>query len=206
MDPGMIFVFTGIDGAGKTTRVIPEIVMHLQNDMVLNHIRWRPVTILKSPTTFMEHMSSVISNSKSPLVKATIQMADNYKHMNTCLSRSIKGDIVISDRWWYDAFVYNYLELSGSVGTQAADRILREMYPSISVVIPTICFLCVVPPDVAHTRKPDYPLEFMERIFERYIEVSRGMFEMEYIDCTDIDAAVSEIYRRIVTRINGANQ
>jgi len=206
MDPGMICVFTGIDGAGKTTRVIPEIVMHLQNDMVLNHIEWRPVTVLKSPTTFMEHMSSVINNSKSPLVKATIQMADNYKHMNTCLSRSIRGDIVISDRWWYDAFVYNYLELSDSVGSRAAERILKEMYPNVAVVSPTVCFLCIVPPDVAHARKPDYPIEFMERVFERYVKVSRNMFEMEYIDCCDVDAAVDQIYRKIVAHIDGADR
>lgn len=201
MEPGIICAITGIDGVGKSTRIIPEIATRLRNDMILGHIGWRPISVIKAPTAFMDQAKHMLDGMDSPVVRAYIQMADNYLHMNTCLSRSIKGDIVLADRWWYDAFVYNYIELSKSIGPTLADRLIGSMYPSMSVVYPTLNFLCVIDPDIAFSRKPDYDYERMKEIDARYRMIGEKLFEMEIVDCTDINWAINHMYRAIIGQL-----
>lgn len=203
----MTYAITGIDGVGKSTKIIPEVVRRINNASMLGHMPKTNIVVNHVPTARFRDLFNFLDRyslfndpmKKRELLYETYAHAiDNYTYTIKCITDMLKGNLVISDRWWFDVYAYDYTKLEMCFGDKIATDILNTLYPEAYSLWPDKCFLCVIDPETASRLKPDYPADFMEKVHRRYIEYCAPTFHMIPIDAADPEKAAEEIAREII--------
>lgn len=195
---GKIFVVTGMNGSGKTSRIVPGVVSVLKE-----RYPERQIVSFGVPTQLYYSAMSVIGVTdpvKRAIVELMAHALDNYRFMNTCLSLALNGVIVVTDRWWTDGYVYDYANLlTNGISEDVVMGILNEVYLDSSVVIHDSGVICDIPAEVAVERMVErdgssrYSKEYMEIVRKRYTEFCVKHFGYEVVDAADTDGAITRI-------------
>lgn len=182
----LVISFSGIDGAGKTTQI--ELLTSALRELGLRVVLirfWDDVAVLrrlreKTGHTLFRGEKGVGAPGK-PVRRRDKNVQSWYVlPIRLCLyfldmaSLSLKSaelkrkndaDVLIFDRYLYDQVANLNVE---SRLLRAYIRLLLRLLPQ-----PNIAILLDADPVLACTRKPEYPLEFVRRNRDAYIELSK---------------------------------
>lgn len=203
----LIVSFSGIDGAGKTTQ-IEYLRQSLEaSGAKVDLIRfWDDVATLKC---FREASSHALFKSESGVgtpdrpvnrqdkniqtwymtpIRLFLYLLDSL-HLNLIVRRAKRSsaDVVIFDRYIYDELAN--LNLAGSMCQRLYAKWALRWTRS-----PDAAILLDADPAHARARKPEYPLDFLIRNREAYLDLSIMTPVMKVIRAQSIGAAAAEIY------------
>jgi thymidylate kinase len=203
----LVISFSGIDGAGKTTQ-IESLRQNLEaNGTKVTSIRfWDDVATLKRLRETSSHAlfksEAGVGTPERPVnrqdknvqswymtpVRVFLYSLDSLRlSFIVRRSRRTYTDVVIFDRYIYDELAN--LNLAGFWQRLFAKYMLRWTSK------PDIAILLDADPTRARARKPEYPLEFLIRNREAYLELSRMTAVMRVIRAQSIAESADEIYR-----------
>jgi thymidylate kinase len=183
-DSVRVISFSGIDGAGKSTQ-IEALRAHLR-DLGFRSVLytfWDNIVVLPR---LREHMSSKAFNGDqgvgSPdkpitrrdknvtswyitVVRFLLYLLDAYSLRVAVAGTSYSDtDFIIFDRYIYDELANLPLDRSS---VRLFARLLVRLTPK-----PDIAFIVDAEPEAAHSRKPEYPLDFVRKNREAYLKLS----------------------------------
>jgi thymidylate kinase len=214
LDNVKLVSFSGIDGAGKSTQIEA-----LQSYLLEIGVRSTLYTFWDNVVVFpglREHMSfkafrgdTGIGSPDKPIVRRDknvtswyltairlfLYLLDAYSLRVAVSGRSNTEDVVIFDRYIYDELanlpLKNWLVLSYV-------RLLLVLIPK-----PDLAFVVDAEPEAAHIRKPEYPLEFVRKNRDSYIELShvvRGITVLPPRSAEETTAKIKESISRLCLR------
>jgi thymidylate kinase len=179
-----IITFSGIDGAGKTTQIEAlSLCLQKQGLSVVRLSFWDHVAIWSNLRAGVGHraLDSIHSDSMAERAFApknnkhirkwylsaaraglyVLDAARLHRLLATQLIRS--SDVVIFDRYIYDQ-IANIYSPSNAARTYA--RMLLRRTPA-----PDLAFVLDASPAAAFARKPEYPLEFVHRNRQNFLQL-----------------------------------
>jgi len=178
--PGVLVVFEGIDGAGKTTQV----------EMLESALRKakEPVTRSKEPTNGSwgkKIRDSASTGRKSPREELKYFLYDREQHAQAIVRPALqRGEVVILDRYYYSTIAYQGVR---GLPVEKLHQMMKKKF-----LRPDVVFLLDISPDVSIPRirkRGDIPNEF-ERIHN--LEDARDIFNsIRDTRIVKIDAAMS---------------
>jgi len=199
--------FSGIDGAGKSTQI-----EHLLSCLTARGLRvrvfrfWDDVakltriregtghTIFRgdkgvgSPEAPINRRDKNVRGWPMTCLRLFLYLVDAMSLRNV-FRRATKSDIdcVVFDRYIYDELANLKLE---NTTIRAYVRLVMSIAPR-----PDVSFVIDADPLSAHTRKPEYPLEFIHSNRQAYLSLSRMMGGFTIIAPMGIEEAKNEISR-----------
>lgn len=208
----MIISFSGIDGAGKSTQIlalqswlessgVQVTALRFWDDIVafarlresMSRKAFRGDQGIGSPERPLHRRDKNVSSPALTTIRACLYFADaisltlslhRVQHQNP-------DDVVILDRYIYDELAN--LPLRNPL-VRGFTRILLGLAPK-----PDVAFLLDAAPEAARARKPEYPLEFLDRNRESYIALSRIIPDMYVIEDPSVDGAQQKIRQRTLS-------
>jgi thymidylate kinase len=175
--------FSGIDGAGKSTQ-IETLSAHLKMcGMRVRHIIfWDDIAVLKSFREFSGHAlfkgDKGIGSPSNPINRRDKNVQTWYMTVARLLmylldafslslvgakARKCGADVIIFDRYTYDELVN--LPLENFVARLYA-RFLLSLVPK-----PDVAYVLDADPEQARARKPEYPVQFLQRSRAAYVRL-----------------------------------
>ena len=184
-DSVKVISFSGIDGAGKSTQ-IEALRAHLR-DLGLRSVLytfWDNVVVLPglrervsskafngdqgvgSPDQPITRRDKNVTSWYMTAVRFILYLLDAYS-LRVAISGTSYGDtdFIIFDRYIYDELANLPLDRRP---VRFFARLLIRFTPK-----PDIAFVVDAVPEAAHTRKPEYPLDFVRKNRDAYIKLSR---------------------------------
>jgi thymidylate kinase len=180
-----IVSFSGIDGAGKSTQIAA-----LQGWLAELGLRaefltfWDNVVVLSKFREFASHKAfkgdKGIGSPEKPLQRRDKNVTSRpvsamrfglYFLDAVNLARAVRkarksgADVIIFDRYIYDELANLPLNTGP---TKAFIRMVLKFVPQ-----PDVAYLIDADPDAAFARKPEYPLEFVRKNREAYLNMAR---------------------------------
>lgn len=138
--PGMLIVFDGIDGAGKTTQVL-----RLAEDLTSIG---ETITLSKEPTdgTYGSKLRASALSGRLPFEEElNLFLEDRQEHLREKVLPALKaGHIVILDRYFYSTLAYQGARVGG---LQKIETKIRK-----DVIHPDLTFWIETPPSLAALR------------------------------------------------------
>jgi thymidylate kinase len=210
IDSVKVVSFSGIDGAGKSTQ-IDALCRYLADSGFQYSLLtfWDDIVVLKR---FREQMSLMafkgdkgIGSPEKPITRRDKNVTSWYLtglrlvlymldalHLRWVLSRNKQrgSDFLIFDRYIYDELANLPLQRAT---VRLYLRLLKKLVPK-----PDIALIIDADPEAATVRKPEYPLEFVRRNREAYLQVSRIFGGMFIIPPLPIEQA-SGMIKRIIS-------
>lgn len=136
---GLLVVFEGIDGAGKTTQV--DLLLKYVSDLGYNmeFTRWSSFDLLKKPMKKLKK-AKMLDNLSYFLLNAADM---NLRYQNCILPALAQNKIAICDRYYYTSLVRDGLR---GIDTKVVEDVYKDYLK------PDLIFYCKVPIDVAFGR------------------------------------------------------
>jgi thymidylate kinase len=209
----LLVSFSGIDGAGKSTQII-NLQSRLE-DMGL-HVGlltfWDDVVALKklrqdashklfsgdegvgTPEAPIHRRDKNIQSPMMTIVRLFLYFMDAISLRKKAHEALQSGaDIVIFDRYIYDELAN--LNLRNPV-MRFYIRLLMKLAPA-----PRISFVLDADPEQAHSRKPEYPIDFIYSNRASYLTLSRLLGNMTVIPPLSIPLAKAEVEHCVLQQI-----
>lgn len=219
MKKPILVCFQGNDGSGKSTQA-KKLKVYLENNNQDVSYVWnkfeprfsKPITIIVAKLFFRkkgvyDNYQEHVEQKKSLIKNRFISKAYKYIWLSDYLSQIffrimksyyIKNDIVILDRYYYDAVVDVATELNLN------DMEIQNLLNNISKIFPrpVLTFLLDVPPEISFSRKEDIPsIEYVKGRRDVYLKIGKYL-RMDVIDGTKSE---KEIHSYIVWCFNEKN-
>jgi thymidylate kinase len=197
--------FSGVDGAGKTTQ-IERLCEHLSDrGLRIRLLRfWDDVSRLKklregtghklfkgdkgvgSPEAPINRQDKNVGGWPMTCFRYLLYLIDAIS-LRRAFKRAIRSDVdfVIFDRYTYDELAN--LDLSQPV-TRAYAHMIMFLIPR-----PDISFVLDADPEAARARKPEYPIDFVNKNRRAYLELDRMFGGFTVIQPMGIEAACQEV-------------
>jgi thymidylate kinase len=206
----VLITFSGIDGAGKTTQI--ELLSSYLQEQSLRVLRlsfWDDVafgsqvrasigdrTVDASPVNQVTDPATARAvspkNNKHirkwylTAARSGLYVLDTVRLRRLLAGLTVEGpDVVIFDRYIYDQLANIY---SRSAVAQAYRRFLLKRAPK-----PDLAFIIDASPVAAFARKPEYPLEFMQRNRENFLSLREFAPELIAISGANVEEVTSQI-------------
>jgi thymidylate kinase len=205
-----LITFSGIDGAGKTTQ-IEHLSSRLQNQglRVLRLCFWDHVAVWSEMRAGVGHRTldareadGITREAFSPMNNKHVRkwyltaarwgfyLLDVTRLRRLLASAQIRNaDVVIFDRYIYDQIANIY---SQSLAARSYSRMLLSLTPR-----PDLAFVVDASPDAAFARKPEYPLEFVRRNRQNFLQLQELVPQLAVISDAAEDEVRKEIYGHI---------
>jgi len=185
MSKPFVITFSGIDGAGKTTQ-IDKLSSYLESTGTPVHklTLWDNVALFRSarssfsravlqsdpavgmPGRPAERKDKNAQNGPLLVGRCLLYMLDLISLRKIVRNaRSVMGGVIIFDRYIYDQLAALPLE------NWLARSYLEMLLPFIPK--PDISYVLDVEPEIARARKPEYPLDFMHRYRDSFLQLSK---------------------------------
>jgi thymidylate kinase len=205
-----IISFSGIDGAGKSTQIedlkswlrqsaLQVATFSMWDDVVVG-ARWREFASHRafggdrgvgSPEKPLERRDKNVTSGPLELIRLCLYFADALSlWLRVRRLQHVKDvDVVIFDRYIYD-------ELANLPLQRPLPRFMTRL---ILKLVPAPDFACILdtPPDIARSRKPEYPLEFLHRNRQAYLTLREFRDDLTVI----VNSSVEETAMKIRTAL-----
>jgi len=203
----LLISFSGIDGAGKTTQIESLRQCLEANGIRVTSIRfWDDVATLKRLREASSHSlfksEAGVGSPERPVnrrdknvqswymvpVRVLLYLLDSLR-LRAIVNRLRRSsaDVVIFDRYIYDELAN--LNLFDSRWQQLFTRGILQWTSA-----PDVAFLLDADPGQARARKPEYPVDFLCRNREAYMELSRMTPHITVIRVQSVAETCAEIY------------
>jgi thymidylate kinase len=203
--------FSGVDGAGKTTQI--ERLSGYLNDRGLR-VRilrfWDDVARLKglregaghklfkgdkgigSPEAPINRQDKNVGGWPMTFLRYFLYLADAIS-VRFAFKRAVlsEADLIIFDRYTYDELAN--LDLTKPL-TRAYARMIMFLIPT-----PDFSFVLDADPRTARARKPEYPIEFVDKNRRAYMELNKMFGAFTIISPMGIEAACREVKIRTLS-------
>jgi thymidylate kinase len=201
-----IISFSGIDGAGKSTQIQAletwlaqsgfEVTNFSMWDDVVVGARWRELASrcafggdqgVGRPENPLERRDKNVTSWPLEIIRLCLYVADAVSLLfrPRRLQRRRNHDVVVFDRYIYD-------ELANLRSQRPLARFVIRL---ILKLVPSPDFACVIDvvPEVARSRKPEYPLEFLHRNREAYLRLREFAQDLTVIENSSVEETAMKI-------------
>lgn len=211
----MLISFSGLDGSGKSTqiaalrahlgaqgmRIIP---LAFWDDVVVG-TKWREGFVHKvyksepgvgAPGKPVERRDKNVRKWYLSIARHLLYALDAV-NLTVVAGHALRSgaDVVILDRYIYDELAN--LPLTNPV-TRWYVRAVHALVPR-----PDVAYLLDVDVEAARARKPEYPVEFMERCRIAYFELDRMLGTMRVIPPLPLDEVTQEVIAAVEEKLRG---
>lgn len=190
---GLLIVFEGTDGTGKSTQI----------DLLYKYLLHKdyPVITTREPTNgkYGQIIRKLYRDRAkySPEEELQLFLQDRLEHVNTLINPELRaGKIILCDRYFLSTAAYQ-----GAIGFDPEEILQRNSFaPS-----PDIAFLLQIPLEEALSRIVDTRgdilndfegLESLKKVSKIFNELNRN-----YICKIDASGSASEVHHRIITQL-----
>ena len=208
-----IITFSGIDGAGKSTQIASlkaslqeegfksaglafwdDVVMFSRFRELMSHKAFRGDQGIGTPEKPLHRRDKNVTSWPLTAARFALYLVDSL-HLRLVVKRVAKTgvDVVIFDRYIHDEFAN--LPLRSSFARAYASLLLR------TAPRPDLAFLIDANPVMARARKPEYPLEFLVRNRQSYLDLSLIGGNVTVIEPLSVEGAEARIREVVMAKL-----
>ena len=192
---GLWIALLGIDGAGKSI-LISSLRKEFDDErslLPLYHFHWRPpLSLRRQPakrknSTYLPHTKPPRGTLLSVLKIAYLFIVYTLGYIINIRPLLVRGGIVLADRYYQDILVDPQRYRFG--GPFSVARIAAKYIPK-----PDLFIILDLPPDIAHKRKPEVPVEEASKLRTRYLKLAETLHNSIVINA---DKGPQEVYSEV---------
>jgi thymidylate kinase len=204
--PLAIISFSGIDGAGKSTQIqaleawllqsgLQVSIFSMWDDVVVgarlrecaSHHAFRGDQGIGSPERPLERRDKNVTSRPLELIRLCLYCVDalSLSFRVRRLQHSGDQDVVIFDRYIYD-------ELANLSLQQWLPRTIARLIVKL-VPAPDLACIIDIAPEVARSRKPEYPLQFLHRNRQAYLALRNFVSNLKVVENSSLEETTMKV-------------